>query len=424
MPRRTAHGRLDHAVGGDPKRTAWLVANPGSIPELHHYAKWLDAQSKTLTYIAPLTASRFVRHSAPLLSDSREIKEVDFHGVNTSTKVLSRATGAELAFQAARRLMSSGVADRALRRRTRIFDARVAKLIQQHPPTFALVRSTAALRCLQTLKDCGSISVLDYPIAHHAWLNAQLQEEVERYPELADTLVRDIRCPEEQEHLDQEILLSDYILTLSQQHRMTFEHAGVPTEKILTIPLGVDLSIFSPPPSRRNGKNVLFVGQMTQRKGLAYLLEAFLSLPSDYALTLVGYRPFELPPRFTHPRVTIINSVSRTELNRFYQISNVFVFPSLGEGFPQTPLEAMATGLPPIVSDVSYGPNGPIEDGHNGFVVNPRNPEQIAQRIRAICSDDDLARTLGANAVSTAQRYSWDDFASSLYQHPALRVLS
>jgi len=88
---------------------------------------------------------------------------------------------------------------------------------------------------------------------------------------------------------------------------------------------------------------------------------------------------------------------------------DVFVLPSLVEGFGLTALEAMSCGVPVIVSENTFG-SDVVSDGQNGYVVPIRDVEAIVDRLRLLASDEALRTTMGANARATAEQYSWDAF--------------
>jgi starch synthase len=106
-------------------------------------------------------------------------------------------------------------------------------------------------------------------------------------------------------------------------------------------------------------------------------------------------------------------AVARSTLPTFYAQMDVFVLPSLVEGFPLTALEAMACGLPVVVSENTFG-SDVIRDGYNGYVVPIRDVDAIVDRLRLLAGDDELRATMGANARATAESFSWKAFNDRL----------
>ncbi|MCD6291622.1 MAG: glycosyltransferase family 4 protein, partial [Anaerolineae bacterium] len=185
------------------------------------------------------------------------------------------------------------------------------------------------------------------------------------------------------EGADQVIVPSEYVLG-------TFLAHGVPRGKITVIPFGVDVGRFSPPEERPESPvRFLFVGQIGVRKGVHYLLEAWqrLALP-DAELILAGRVQSNSWPALAHygdlPGVRWVGHVDPVDL---YRSAHVFVFPSLDEGSALVTYEAMAAGLPLIVT----GASGSLaRDGVEGVLVPARDVDSN-HRDRAALSGQGVA---------------------------------
>jgi glycosyltransferase involved in cell wall biosynthesis len=262
--------------------------------------------------------------------------------------------------------------------------------------------------------DAPARLVLNYPVAHHRQRRQIRAEELAREPAFASTWPGfDDWGPGHEAQLDAEIDLADVVLLGSDFAADSFVLQGVPRHKLAVIPYGVDLEIFCPaaasPPSRPF--QVIYAGQLTQRKGLSYLLRGYRRFARpDSRLTLVGgitgsaepLRPFaEL---FTH-----VAHQTRPALAERYRRSHVFVFPTLVEGMPLVVLEAMACGLPVIVT--ANGPGGIVRDGIDGFIIPQRDEEAVADRLDHLYRHPELAAEMGRNAVARAREFSWDVYA-------------
>ncbi|OYY64238.1 MAG: hypothetical protein B7Y51_04685, partial [Burkholderiales bacterium 28-67-8] len=108
---------------------------------------------------------------------------------------------------------------------------------------------------------------------------------------------------------------------------------------------------------------------------------------------------------------------TRAALAQRYRASDVFVLPTLVEGMPLVVLEAMACGLPVIVT--ANGPGDLVRDGVEGFVIPERDPHALADRLERLYRDPKLRVLMGQRAAARARAYSWDAYAGK-----ALRVLS
>jgi glycosyltransferase involved in cell wall biosynthesis len=154
----------------------------------------------------------------------------------------------------------------------------------------------------------------------------------------------------------------------------------------------------------------LFVGQIGQRKGISYLLKAYdLFRGSGTSLTLVGnFYGSQEPLRRYRKLFQHVSNVPRERLADFYRRADVFVFPSLLEGMGLVVLEAMASGLPVIVT-----PNGPgdiVRDGVDGFVVPTRDVDAIADRLDYFQANPEVRKQMGVNARERALEFTWEAY--------------
>jgi glycosyltransferase involved in cell wall biosynthesis len=213
----------------------------------------------------------------------------------------------------------------------------------------------------------------------------------------------------------EEIAAADRIIMVSSYHWRTFEAAGVESERLFMAHFGVDLELFSPPEQRDDGTfRVLFCGSIGQRKGISYLVDAFRQAElGDAELVFAGRPVGTRHPWIDEPRVRHIDALPRPRLAEVYRSADVIVLPSLIEGFPSTPLEGMACGLPAIVSENTFG-HDVIEDGVDGWVTPIRDAGAIAEKLRILYEDRDLRRRMGEAARRKAQRFTWAQYGESL----------
>ena len=254
---------------------------------------------------------------------------------------------------------------------------------------------------------------------HPETIRRILNAELAAHPDCASSLQQEweLALPEEDfRHLVEEPKLASHFLVASSFTRDSLVEHGARAEDIVVIPYGVDLERFHPAPrlARKDGRlQLLFVGRINQRKGIKYMLEALRMLNSDEVhLTVCGrvvddlelFKPFA-------SQVTIRPSVSGEELVQAYQQADLFVFPSVAEGFGQVLLESLASGLP-ILSTTHTAAPDLIEDGVQGFIVEPRRPDLVAERIAwAIEHRTELAE-MGVQARACAEQFTWGRFRS------------
>jgi glycosyltransferase involved in cell wall biosynthesis len=248
--------------------------------------------------------------------------------------------------------------------------------------------------------------VLDQSVGHVCAGAEIYQQEADLHPDFADSLPNCVpdalidRCT-------LEALLADRILVASDYVRQTLLSVGVDPSRIQFVPYGVDTDRFHPA-TRRDEKifRVLFVGQLSQRKGIKYLLEAWrgLRLPNAELLlagTLIGSGKGLAPYAgcFRH-----VSAVPHAEVHRLFAEADVFVYPSLLEGSALAIYEALACGLPVITTPNS---GSVVRDGREGFVVPIRDVEGLQERILLLHSNHELRQEMSLRARSRAEEFTW-----------------
>jgi glycosyltransferase involved in cell wall biosynthesis len=273
--------------------------------------------------------------------------------------------------------------------------------------------SGIAKRAFESVHEHGGRAVLNFQMAHHRYARKLLQEEMERQPEFAPTIVPHLCPPEMAATLDDEIELADHILVGSSFAKTSFISEGVQPEKIATIPYGTDTCVFAPGPTRTATSmfRVLFVGQICQLKGISYLLRAYDQIKGPSTrLSLVGR--FVGPPEVFSPYRTAfkhIQHVPYSAVPELFRDADVFVFPTLADGMGLVVLEAMASGLPVIVT--ASGPGDLVRHGIDGFLVPIRDSDAIAEHLEFLRAHDDIRAEMGRAARLRAQQFTWDVYA-------------
>jgi starch synthase len=345
---------------------------------------------------------------------ARELGRRRFDGIDPAT--VHNHAMLELPYVAAARLLPRRpeTVERVLYWRNRTFDRRVARSIAQRPPALVIGHDTSALRMLRAAKRAGAATVLNQVIGHLAVGDTILREEAARHPEFADSLHAGAPAWLIEQCRD-EALEADCVLAPSDYVRRTLIEQGVAPERIALVPFAVRVERFKPPERPRDDGvfRLLYVGQISQRKGVKYLLEAVkrLALP-DLELVLVGgivgsgvgLAPYD--GYFRH-----VPNVPHGEVQRLFQSADLFVYPSLHEGSALAIFEAMASGLPVITTENA---GSMVRDGIDGYLVPLRDPGAIAQRIAELHADPARRHAMAANARQRAEQFTWRHYRERL----------
>ncbi len=396
-----------------------IVAHPGTQ---HSYETALAMQEAKLLnwyitgfYYKPKSAwSRTVR----LLPDKiRSRVESEFYRRSKDSLDPDRvktAPAAELLYVVASRLGPFRRYARAvLQWRNEGFDSLAGRVVVRERPAALICYDSCALKAFHKAKPLGILCILDQSIAHLRTGLRLLRREAELHPDFADSL--QIAVPDWLvERCSEEAIMADRVLAGSEYVKESLIQNGVDPSRVSVIPYGTDIERFRPI-SRPDGGvlRLLFVGQISQRKGIKYLLEAVkqLNLPG-IELVLVGgvvgagkgLTPYR--DTFTH-----VPNVPHHEVHGFFQQGDVFVYPSLHEGSVLAIYEALASGLPVITTPNS---GSVLRDGDEGFIVPIRDVEALKEKILLLYENKELREEMGRNARKRAEEFTWQAYRQRL----------
>lgn len=194
-----------------------------------------------------------------------------------------------------------------------------------------------------------------------------------------------------------------------------------PTDKLELLGNGVDLERFNPEKARSYREEtraelglrpddiaIGMVGRLVAEKGIPELIEAAAMLGPELPVFVVG--PHDPDKEDALSEVLLEKGRSagveflgmRRDLEALYGAFDIFVLPSHREGFPRAAMEAAASGLPVVASDIR-GCRQVVEDGVNGVLVPVRDPARLAEAIRRVASDPDLRREMGEESARRAK---------------------
>jgi glycosyltransferase involved in cell wall biosynthesis len=169
-------------------------------------------------------------------------------------------------------------------------------------------------------------------------------------------------------------------------------------------------------------KKIMYLGDSRPRKGLTdFLTAAEIVFARNKHIHLVIVSK-EILTLHTQIPYTFVLNPSNDELASLYKACDLFVSTSWAEGFGLPPLEAMACGVPVVLTD-SGGVREYAVNEHNCLMVPPKSPELLAKGIEQILSDTELARKLAQNGPATAQKFTWET-AVDRFENAILQLVS
>jgi glycosyltransferase involved in cell wall biosynthesis len=295
------------------------------------------------------------------------------------------------------------------------FDNFVARqLIGQQRVSQMYAYEDGALATFKVAKQHNIQTLYELPIGY--WRAAQqiMGEEAQLKPDWANTILSTRDSTKKLERKDQELALADKIIVASQFTADTLKLSAVYDKEIIIIPYGSPQPVEQPNFNRHKKMKVLFVGGLSQRKGLSYLLDAANLLNDKIELTIIGTRIAKcVPLDAALQQYRYIPSLPHHEILKEMDQHDVFVFPSLFEGFGLVILEAMARGIPVITTPNTAGPDI-ITDSEDGYIVPIRSTQAIAEKLELLANNPDLLDQLKIAALAKAGLFSWAKYQSQL----------
>lgn len=261
--------------------------------------------------------------------------------------------------------------------------------------------------------------LLEQSASHPDYVKKIMDEEYEKW----NVHMKNRAYVAPREEMKWDISQAEYIVTNSDYVAHTIkENIAEQKKNIYVVHTGLDVNTFRPNEKPKKGKfKVLYVGNLSTFKGIGYLITAFMKLHlPDAELLLVGKKHEDCPNIVDDyiDKITYIPAVPYSEVPGIFAGADVFVFPSLVEGPSRVVGEALATGLPCIVTSGIANCGHIVDDGINGFVVSSKNSEILAEKILYLYQNRDVCLQMGYMAREKAVNcLTW-----SHYQQNLLRV--
>jgi alpha-maltose-1-phosphate synthase len=392
-----------------------VVANPSSVPEIVQAVAALGEAGMLRRYHVPIAvvadASRRLERVGGAIGRAfaREARRRSLPlGVDPALVQRTAAASDVARVAASRAGLPAAAQVRLAEGHRRRFDALVARRLEAGDDTVVAVQGSA-LATIRRGRRLGVQAVLNATLPHPLLIARLAADEAQRRPEEANQLRGD-RLPRSMiSRRVSELAAADTIVVPSSFARDSYAAEGIDPSRLVTIPLGVDTELFTPAPSHREDTafRVLFVGRVSQAKGVGHLVDAFLRAGiRDSELVLVGDLAASAPEWLRRPDIRHVAPVARSMLPEVFRAADVLVLPSLAESFGLVALEAMACAVPVIVSETTVGRDA-ITEGREGYVVAAGDDEAIAERLATLARDPDLRSRLGTAARARAEIFTW-----------------
>jgi len=303
--------------------------------------------------------------------------------------------------------------------------ARSLKGKQQQGADAVYAYEDGALFSFREAKSIGMQCLYDLPIGYWRSARRLLQMELDRWPDWASTLTNFKDSEAKLENKDEELRLADAIFVASSFTASTLDDFPGKLGAIEVIPYA-----FPPVAEQRVYRNLaagtplklLFVGGLSQRKGIADLFAAVENIGNKVELTVVGHKATDncKPLNDALKKYKWIPSLPHNEILKLMREHDVLVFPSLFEGFGLVITEAMSQGTPVITTERTAGPDL-ITHGENGWLVEAGSTAALQNAIEQLLQKPETVQQVGKAAMETARLRTWDvygkEFVKAINRH-------
>ncbi len=310
---------------------------------------------------------------------------------------------------------------RVARWRTRHFDRLLAREVDRLRPDALLVFSDVGTDF--ALPRCRELGVPIILSVVHGEVHEEvdvLEREAALSPEFQAIYLGDGRLDRDElawfhDRRRREAALADRVLVPSEHIAEAYARHGTPADRIKVVPYAADTRRFTPRVEKRHDHSCtfLFAGGITQRKGISYLLKAWREAKRPgRRLRLLGALPNDATPLAPWlDDVEILGRLPHADVPAVMAEADVFVFPSLFEGSAVVTYEALASGLPLIVTDAA---GSVARDGVEAIVVPSANVEALVEAMDRLAEDPARRSAMSRAARLRAEAFDWPRYHEAL----------
>ena len=371
----------------------------------HQTALALAQHDLLSRYISGVPANR---QSVPLLVRSLLARQIKAYQTELDADLCEFVPIATMTRHLAAILKSRSLKVSLSHRADAWFDRYTARRLRRLRGSIVICYENSAEQTFIEARKRGMSTILDAASFHHAWQD--------RFSASVETRSVHERITNRK---DREIQLADYITTVSEFARQSYLEAGVDPDKVVPIPMGVDLSRFDRQPHLENYPVVrfIFVGHINEHKGADILCDAVKLLEEngvEFELSLVG-KPASSVDFNNFRSVKQLGWIPQADLSSVLAQHDVLVLPSRFDSFGMVVAEGMAMGLPAIVSD-HVGAREMVTEQVTGLVVPAFNASKLSEAMQWFIDNRHRLPRMKSASREVAERYDWKFYRERFVQ--------
>lgn len=296
-------------------------------------------------------------------------------------------------------------------------DNSISKKLRKSNVQAVYAYEDGALHSFSEAKKHNILCLYDLPIGYWRAMRIYLDSELKSRPEWEKTMRGFLDSPTKTEKKDVEIALASHIFVASSFTKKTLEYFPGKLPPIHVVPYGFPRTdkCKSYRATFNRKINLLFVGGLSQRKGIAQLLEAANQLKDLIDLKVVGRKPVDDCKVLNESlkQVNWIPSLDHDLILQEMRAADIFVFPSLFEGYGLVIVEAMAQGTPVITTNRTCGADF-IEHNINGWILEEINTPTLTKLLLEIIENPGIIEKVGKSAFKTASQNPYSNYGQEM----------
>ncbi|MFD2288832.1 glycosyltransferase family 4 protein [Pedobacter petrophilus] len=400
------------------------IANPSVAPHVkQNVTAYFDSGDLDTFYTTFFShpANKFSVLLSKIPGLKKELKKRSFDSI--PIEYFASKPLLEIARSISARKLSAKITDAVWHHAELSFDKWVAKQIEAGTIDVVHTYEHCALATLKKAKQKGIYTIYEQLSQHHAFFTKLANQQLLLYPDLRtidnDLLVND-KAKKRNVRRDNELKLADVTLCNSSFTKKTLVDAGIDEGKITVIPLAFPKPIKK---VRNRSKNepvkFLYAGNQSLRKGIHLLYEAWKTCnfkTNEAELWLIGKMQLPEHLRMDLPgKVVIKNTIPHEELLALYSEADIFVLPTLADGFGMVITESMSQGTPVITTENSAGPDI-IKHDESGWIIPAGDLNALVKQMKTIVENAAALDKFSTAALMSAHRWQWPDYRKLLSQ--------
>ncbi len=392
-----------------------LIANPGVAPYVKEsvkaYAEHHLLNSFYTTFVDHEAKKSWIEKILPSLR-RRNFDELDY-------RFIKQKPIPELLRLLANKFLNAFAADKIWEWSELNFDLWVTRKLSKKI-SFVHTYEHAALSTLKRANELQITSFYEQPSQHHLLFTEIVEEQWKLYPQLktgSQVLLSNNDSVRRNKRRDEELAVADFIICNSTFTKKSLISAGINQEKLIVIPYGFPTvkEHITKKEIQPNKVIFLYAGNLSLRKGIHLLIDAWKKINAkEHELWLVGTKQL---PDFIFDNlpksIKIYPNIPQPNLLEMMLKADVFILPTLADGFGMVISEAMSLGIPVICTNQCGGPDV-ITNNKDGKIIPANNKDALIEVINWAINNPQALQELGSNALIKSKSYPWSAYRKKL----------